>query len=177
MIWESAPYKEELQKLAKDFVSWEKRKRLNSADFVRIEMTTFSSAYLIRKLLDAGKLTDRTRDSRVRVKMSKNIKNVTRLNWHRIEELYDFSLSHSEEITIRDLCNQLIHSYVFVVALNKSGGLDALYFAADKQRNKALCRIQTKALATVLRLVGRDNPGRSEWRFNVQKGDFEMSVS
>lgn len=176
MIWESAPYKSEVGRIGEQFAKWECRKRLNSRDFVRIEMAAFTSAYLVRKLMEARKLSDRVRDSQVQVTETRNIKPVTLLNWHRIDELYDFSTSQARKLPLRFFCNQLIHSYVFTVAIAESGGLSSLMFSSDSERNRRLYTVRVSALSRALKLVGRDRPRRGEWRFNDKTGDFEARL-
>ena len=177
MIWDSAEYKAELATASKRFARWRARKRLRSADYVQIEMLAFSAAYIVRKLMDAKKLTKRVGDIRVRVSVAKCIANVTRLNWHKIDELYDFAQSTSKDVSLRFLCNQLIHSYVFVISLNETGGLSSLYFASDEQRNKGLFRLNVRALERTLSAISRDSPKEGDWYYNEATGDFETTTS
>ncbi|TYA13498.1 hypothetical protein FRY98_12665 [Paenibacillus faecis] len=55
---------------------------------VDFEKDILIALYSVRKLEEAGKLSLNTKGIQIQVKSYKNMKDVTRLNWHRIDELY-----------------------------------------------------------------------------------------
>jgi len=89
MIYESSYWKEPLIKYAKRLETFKNRKRLIEKTMVDIERFIFIGFYSIRKLIEAeGKITDKTKNSKINIKKFRNIKSVDFLNKHKIDELY-----------------------------------------------------------------------------------------
>ena len=78
-----------------------------------IERIVFTSAYVMRKLWESGKLSNtwETRLSKC-VFYKANGQLVDRLNWHRIDEFYELERPKNVSLTAFELCNRLIHSFV-----------------------------------------------------------------
>ena len=76
---------------------------------------------------------------------------------------------------MRDLCNQLIHSYVFMpLTSSKTGPVKSILFTSDRQRNNFLYEVSLATLSDVLRTVGNDYPSNSEWKFDSKSGDYHV---
>jgi len=132
------------------------------------------AAYAIRKLMEAKLLSTDYRPIDVRVFPAKG-KPVTLMNWHNIDDLYDFGCPHDETIPLRDLCNQLIHSYVFMPLISsKTGPVKSVIFTSDRQRNNSLYEVSLATLSSVLRTMGNDYPSNSEFSFDSRSGDYQV---
>lgn len=174
MIWESVDWKEPLLRVSKQLTKWEKKKDLSDKDFVDIEKTILIAFYSIRKLVDARKLSNATQEMKINISSYPNVKNVTLMNWHKIDELYDLKKENREKRNVAFIYSQFIHSYVFVIGENDSGGLDGIFFSSDSQRNKKLYKICVDELMRIINTVGNDYPLGSERRFNEEKQDFDV---
>jgi len=54
------------------------------------------------------------------------------------------------------VCNQFIHSYIFVPAQNKNGSLSGVYVSSDKAKNDKLYFVGVDQILDAFRLVGKD---------------------
>ena len=89
MISESYYWKESLLDCANNLERYSKLKDIKPKDLVEIEKDIFVSFYSIRKLMDTPKISDSTRELKINLNWSPNLKNVTMLNSHKMNELYD----------------------------------------------------------------------------------------
>lgn len=165
MIWESHPWRQELCTIADRLETW--RSAFEWDDDVvafELERDVMVSAYAIRKLLEAYKLADSTVGTRIRVQSYPLLERVPDLmNWHKLDEFYDFEDEASEHLTLAALCNQLIHSFIFMRAAADDGdaegyraGLAGFLVASDYKRTSRLYRIDIDTLIGLLRLVGNE---------------------
>lgn len=77
------------------------------------------------------------------------------MNWHRFEEFYDLAHPTAVDVCLRDFCDQIIHSFVFMVAAS-SPGLEGFYVASDRERWLGLYYFDIKDVIRVLKRVARD---------------------
>lgn len=180
MIWESSYWKESLLKTA----TWLEKVKISGDDdvaekvLVKVEKKIFIEFYAIRKLLDTFKVSDTTKNMLFLFEWYPCIKLVDYMNSHRINELYNIEQDAKQE-EYRDityLCNQFIHSYVFVVVENDDGGIAGFYVSSDKMRNKKLYFVSIKNIVLALRTVGKDYPSRAELHRNPETGQWEGIV-
>lgn len=166
MIWESHPWRDELCRVAERLERW--TVAVDWDDEVtsfEMERDVMLSAYAVRKLLDAHKLADSTAAMRIGIDTFPLVDRVPDLmNWHRLDEFYDLAASSREELTLTELCNQVIHSFVFVPEVafegdeaTETGGLAGFLVASDRARSSRLYRIDVQALTRLVRLVGTED--------------------
>lgn len=176
MIWESEYWKKPLLRLAGKLNRWSTPRVWTEQELVSIEKDVFIAFYSIRKLIDAKKLSDSTEAMMISVNMFPGKgKNVTLLNWHKIDSLYDFSSSNDGNRDLRFISNQVIHSYVFLPDIKEDGSLGGILFCSDRERNKNLFRLDVAELIKILRIVGKDYPPRSTLVFNAKKQDYDQT--
>ena len=94
------------------------------------------------------------------------------MNWHRIDELYDFSTSNIEKISLKFICNQLIHSYVFMTSFNENSQLTGILFSSDRYRNKKLFSVDINDVIGILRKVGSNYPNSVTLIYDEKKKDY-----
>ncbi len=99
---------------------------------MQIERAVFMSAFIVRKLMDSGKLsfqvetctieatTHQPRDERI----------PDSITWEKIDRYYDLDSKQTTEVRFRDLLNWIIHTYVFVehVESDHAGGVRTIGF-------------------------------------------------
>ena len=97
------------------------------------------------------------------------------MNWHRFDELYDFSAPRHESRDLLYICNQFIHSYVFVLGLSDAGGFDNVLFASDRARHDSLFRITAQQIIDLFEGVGTDYPTSTHMIWDEQVGEYRAS--
>jgi hypothetical protein len=163
MIWESQPWRDELARIADRFESWRESYDLDDEQVAfEQERDAFLSAFIVRKLIEARKLSNSLLAATVTTDAFPLIDRAPdHMNWHRLGEFYDWERVVSTTLNLEQLCNQLIHSFVFVVETSEDqddtpgtpAGLRALLVSSDRQRHKALLRIDISDFIDVLRRV------------------------
>jgi hypothetical protein len=176
MIWESEHWKKPLLRLASKLVRWRNPREWTERELVSIEKDIFVAFYSIRKLMDAKKLSDATEVMPVNVTIypSKG-KAVTIYNWEKIDKLYDLEAKNLSQRDLRFICNQIIHSYVFMPEIDENGVFQAIVFCSDRERNANLFGIGADDLIKALRVVGKDYPATSASVFNPKKRDYDVT--
>ena len=173
MIWESSYWKDDLLKTARKLERKKNQKRWPERALVNFEKEMFISFYSIRKLIEANKISTDLIETIITAKSYPSLgKVVTSMNWHRIDELYDFSTSNIEKLLLTFICNQLIHSYVFMTSFNENNQLTGILFSSDRYRNKKLFSMDINDVIEILRKVGSNYPNISRSIYDEKKKDY-----
>lgn len=171
MIWDSAPWKYELVRVATDLERRKFQRRWSDSSLAKVERDIFYSAYAVRKLLEANKLSDEVDKSVIEATRYPSLgKPIDFLNWDKIEKLFD--LDSEEEFTqsIKDFCNQIIHSSIFITVHDDDGrGLFGFFVASDRLKGKWLLRFEIDEIIRLLRLVAYDDIVHSEWKMDERE--------
>ena len=156
MIQDSYPWKQELKKTAK----WLKALRLSDGPeekkLLRLEKALFFSAYAIRKLKEANKLTDCATARRLKLEAYPVLEQVTLINCWKWPEVCDQNASVYRDMSILELCHQLVHSFVFSPVFDEKGALHSVVVASDRQRRDVLLCVTLTQLLDVLESVASD---------------------
>ncbi|PWD52051.1 hypothetical protein C8046_16765 [Serinibacter arcticus] len=126
-----------------------------------MERDVMVASFAMRKLLDApGKISDEAQAERVQV-VSHPPAGQQPDFWSRHEfwEMFDLDQGDHERISVRELCNRVIHSVVF--SFNGSEEpphrLDGIFVASDWSSRKSLTYIEVAELVRVLRIYAIDD--------------------
>jgi hypothetical protein len=175
MIWESCYWKADILKSSQ----WLKTKviyRRSPSNKIQIELEKclMITAYQIRKLIEAHKVSNAVAEMKLPViEYFKNIKNVTFMNWHRLNELYDLEQNREIEIKIIKLCNLIIHSYIFIPHLSSNTGpFIGMFISSDKTRNKCLYYLELKKWIEYLDFISNDYPNSCSMVFDKKTNDY-----
>jgi hypothetical protein len=103
-------------------------------------------------------------------------KMVDYLNAHRIDESFDLQVTNSEERDLEFLCNQFIHSYVFVSAHNEDDSLAGIYISSDRARTSRLYFVSLAQVLQAFRTVGKDYPRSQRMQRNEETLQWEEVV-
>jgi hypothetical protein len=176
MIYDSSHWKDELLETATRLESISVRRRPSEKLLVEFEKTMFLAAYVVRKLMDAKCISTDKESCPIPVRTYRAIgKPVTLLNWHRITDHYDLETPCDTSLPLRDVCNQLIHSYVFLpLTASKTGPVRAVLISSDRERNRQLYELGLAAFAEILRGIGEDYPACAKLVFDRVKADYEV---
>jgi hypothetical protein len=102
-------------------------------------------------------------------------KDVTIYNWDKIYKFYDLEAKQLSQRDLRFICNQIIHSYVFLPDIDDNGVFQAIVFCSDRERNINLFEIEVNDLINALRVIGKDYPAESRSTFNPKKRDYDVT--
>ena len=176
MIWESHYWKNDLLKIAKRLKKRKKQKKWFETSFARVEQDVMLGFYIIRKLKEARKLTDSVVKQQISMQaFPSNGENVTCLNWHRLDELYDFTKPNGQDRYLGFICDQIIHSYVFVVEFDENSKITGILFCSDQKRNIELYSLKIDKLIALLEEVGNNCPSSGTFTFNIKKKDYDVT--
>jgi hypothetical protein len=175
MIYESSYWKEPLLKTARWLVGVRLSERTRERTYVRIERELFVSFYAIRKLFDTLKISDQVKKATTELEWHPNRRAVHHMNCEHLDLLYDFNTSKKEVRDIVFLCNQFVHSFVFV-PYEENAKIGGFFVSSDRDRNKKLYRVRLEQVTTLFRLVGRDYPASMFFRFNYKTGVHDAQV-
>jgi hypothetical protein len=145
------------------------------AQLARAEREVFIGFYAIRKLLPSLKLSLATRRLASRVKWYPPRANQPVDYFHRtdVDELFNLEEPTHETRDLGFLCNQVIHSYVFVHSVNAEGKLDGFFVSSDAMRRSRLYLFSLPVVLHAFRTVGRDYPSDGAFQFNEKTQDWE----
>lgn len=153
------------------------QQRWPEASLARVEQDVMLAFYSIRKLIDAAKVATATADMALDMREYPWAgKGVTRMNWHKTDELYQLDSPQTVSRRLRWVCNQIVHSYVFSLVFSDSGGLDGLTFTSDHERHKQLSFLGIAEFIQLLEHVGSDYPSDVRMTLNRETGDYDVDA-
>lgn len=176
MILESYPWKQDLLRWKKILVKYNKswRFRINGEKtYTMVEKSIFYSAFIIRKLIDCGgKLSDEADTYTISAKLFKPSKHIDLLHRWPEEDSHDWE--HPQNVTTRgkNICNWLIHSFIFFTAYDEAGRVAAFYLSSDYDRNKALYEISLSEWLKYIDFIISDDIVSMSARYDEKKDDY-----
>lgn len=164
MVYESGYWKDDLRSYATELRNISTSTTLDDdyRDY-RLEKALLFSAFTVRLLLDANKLSDSfdSRNLKVDYYSAKRgaQESISPLNKRFIDERYfDLAKSTSSSISIRQLTNQLIHSAVVLMfSYDDTNRVIGFFVASDKDYEKRLCYCSLKEWINVVEAVADDD--------------------
>lgn len=176
MVSESHYWKRELLKLSKKLTKRTLHNRFwTEAQFCTFEKEIMMGFYIIRKLIEAYKLSNQVVSTKVEgIKLANIGKIVHLMNNHKYYEYFDFDNPKQEKFDLLFLSNQIVHSYVFAPAFDESFCLSAIHFSSDKDRNKWLYEISITTIISIFDKVGSNYPASSSMYFDETKKDHKV---
>lgn len=142
--------------------------------FSKVEIKIFIIAYSLRKLMDTNKVSDNLSNAAIKVnKFPKNSKKLTAMNNHRLEEQYDFKKRIENKLYIRDVCNQIIHSYTFqLTGFRKK--IFYIFFNSDHQKNKYLYQVKINDFLKVVLKFSNNYPKKISYTYCNTLKDYKV---
>lgn len=164
MVYESCYWKDDLRSYATELKNISICTTLNDEyrDY-RLEKALLLSAFTVRLLLDANKLSDSfdSRNLKVDYYSARRDaqKNISPLDKRFIDERYfDLTESTSSSISIKQLTNQLIHSAVVLMfSYDDTNRVIGFFVVSDKDYEKRLCYCSLKEWINVVEAVADDD--------------------
>ena len=181
MINESFYWKNELLKISGKIFKRTKSKRYwTSSQEGTFEKEIMFGFYIIRKLIESKKLSNSLVSTKlVGRKFISNGKNVTILNNHRIDELYKLTDGKKEKFDLIFLCNQIVHSYIFLPVFEdgikpNNSILSGIWFCSNEKRNETLYELNIESIIILFQKISNDYPSRSSFHFDLVKRDYKV---
>jgi hypothetical protein len=167
MINDSVPWREELWRVADRLEKKSRQERWTDRSTFLVERDMMVSAYAIRRLMEAHKLTDALTRTRIPVMRHKRTGEVAPDVWstYRFWDFYDLDSGTQDHISIRHWCNQLIHSFVWRLSCTEDTELfDGAYVASENEKEKHVYFIPVVTVIDLCRRVASEETGSIEWR-------------
>jgi hypothetical protein len=165
VIQNSFPWKRELGRLVAR-IRRTKQMCLDDKSSFKLERDTFYAVYAIRKLVEAFKVSDE-----VEALCIEAIEYMPRgdmpdiLNKEHIGELYDLSQGRSCRISLKDFCNQFIHSFIFLPCEDEERSeVIGLFVASDYRKLRGLLYFDFDQIVGLLSAVSHDDIWHAEYR-------------
>lgn len=178
MIFDSEVWKlvlwRELRDLRRYLAKTALSKRADAYDraAVAMEKFVFTSAFMIRKLFDSRKISDQVSASNIRgISFARTANTrMTRLNWHHINRHYNLDSPRVSNISVRSMCDRLIHSAVFVCDFDPNRPtLAGFYFTSDWTKEKTLFYVKAQRYFSLVEKVIDDDIVDSRTNFVTGK--------
>src|SRR5436190_22208387 len=125
---ESCYWKEELEQIAATIRPLKSPPRWSERSHCVVERDIMLGAFMVRRLIELHKVSSATRNLTMGVFSSPTRgKNVTRMNHHRLDEVYDLENERRETKRPVYVCNQLVHAYTSFIARDQTRNWSDVY--------------------------------------------------
>jgi hypothetical protein len=167
MIHESHHWKVALAKDADVIERWAAKQGVTERRSFLIERKVFISAYAMRKLDDATKLSSDLLADTISVLSFPPVREgYSEFNNHRFDEFFNIANPIPIDLRRRRLLDLLIHSLVFVEVLGENETYSAFMVTSDHERTKGLIQVDLTAFIELMRLAAADYPAE----FKMSRG-------
>ncbi|WP_454730399.1 hypothetical protein [Cellulosimicrobium protaetiae] len=161
MIGDSVPWKETLDRIATDIERRAGQKRWTDRTGFLMERDVMVASFAMRKLLDTpGKVSDEARRESVEVLSHPLVgKHPDFYDRYEFWEMFDLEQGEQERISVRELCNRVVHSMVFSFNGTEEPPhrLEGIFVASDWSAKRSLTYICVAELVRALRVFADDD--------------------
>jgi hypothetical protein len=160
MIGDSVPWKEELLRVAEVLERRTTQRRWTERTSFLVERDIMTAAYAVRKLNEARKISDElAAEAVVCMKHSLSGRPVDIWNRDEFYEHYDVESPESVALPLIDFCNQVIHSWIWMLSATQDPPhvFDGVYVSSDRARKHNVYFIPADNMISVFRSVGLDD--------------------
>lgn len=184
MIFESHYWKEELYKNYLVIAHSKSSTNMSESDFFKIEKSIMLGAYIIRKLQEAQKIPTQLLKKNEEILTAKsNGKQVDLMNWHKIDQLYYLNFLTPICKKRREIINQIIHSYSFIISFDNNDLFDGFFINSDVSKTEYLFYISKVQIMRIFLSVSEGELTsycREKIRYkegSTTLGDFQITKS
>ncbi len=160
MIWDSIPWKADLLRVADSLERRTAQRRWSERTSFLVERDVMNAAYALRKLIEARKVSDELAAETVPAREHTLIgRPVDVWNRHEFYAHYDMEHTQSVQLALADFCNQVIHSWVWMLSVTKEPPhlFDGIFVSSDRTRRRCVYFLAAAALVRVFRAVADDD--------------------
>jgi len=172
MIHESAPWKDRLAKDAALVARWASKTRHSERRSVLIEQKVFLAAYVMRKLLEAGKLSSSFDGLALQIDAIplRPGKRVDRHSRYDLPGLYDFDRTTRKNVAAPVLLDLIIHSLIFAEVAREDDSIEGFFVTSDR-KSSALWMVEIDRFIALMRSVANDYPSSVRFVRNAETGE------
>jgi hypothetical protein len=175
---ESRYWKEDLLAHAKRLRPTKKPKRWSERGVVNFEKELMISFFMVRALLERGKLSTTVQAHRVQVtRYPWNGKQVTILNFADVDEIYDFEQSAESSVSIGFISNQFVHARAIYASRDETKNWSHVLLCSDFERKKAIYLVPVTEIQRIFHLVAEDDITWSQLVYDDKIGDYRRTTS
>lgn len=175
MIENSTLWKEDLKRYRDEFIRYNVLEHLLTEDdhaFDYLQRAVFYSAFIIRKLLDSpGKVSDAVDNYLLKVNSINTKKRFDVLYADPDEYSHDWDHPQTMEKPGREVCNWLIHSFLFNFSVDDNGIANGFIVSTDKDRNKRLYHVDIENWLSYMDYVISDTITHLRIEYSENKGE------
>jgi hypothetical protein len=154
MIHESYYWKKEVYSNFTTISKFRQRIRITEKSFVKLELSLLTGFYIIRKLDEAQKIPPDFFKRKETLECFNNTGEIVdHMNWHKIDEIYDFTARRNLDKDWRFIINQIIHSFTLVYIFDDDNRLDGIFINSDKTKKDTLFYVPIKLILSILLTV------------------------
>jgi hypothetical protein len=159
VINDSVPWREQLLRSADELERRKTQRRWTERTSFLVEREIMVGCYAIRKLHEARRGSDVLAARKWEVTRHALTSARRPDIWARETpwEYYDFPHGISAMLSVTDLCNQVIHSYIWMLSATEAGNFDGIYVASDRQRLNGLFFIPVDRFIELFRAAGSED--------------------
>lgn len=188
MISDSFPWREQLLRSAGQLERRKTQRRWTARTSFLVEREIMVGCYAIRKLHEAHKVSDALAGRKWKVSRHALTSSRPPDIWGQAKpwNYYDLPHGHSAMLSMIGLCNQVIHSYIWMLSATETGDFDGIYVASDRYRVNGLFFIPVDRFIELFRAVGseditsirmeRDADGDMQY-VSILAGELEAKVT
>jgi len=74
------------------------------------------------------------------------------------------------------LCGRIVHSYIFQIEVNETGGLHGIFFTSDNDKDKKIYAVDIDSVVSIYKAVGNDYPTSMHWSKNIETGKEQYKI-
>lgn len=176
MISDPIPWKEDLLRIAKSLEQRTRQRRWSERTSFLVERDVMNGAYAVRKLNEARRISDELTAETVAARQHSLVgRPVDIWNRHEFYEHYDMQHPQAVRLTLTEFCNQLIHSWVWMLSATEDHPhlFDGVYVSSDWARKRYVYFIGADSLIRLFRAVGLDDIVSTQMQRDVN-GDMHI---
>jgi hypothetical protein len=177
MAVESLYWKEELARIAKTIRPVLKPKRWSERAVCTVERDVMIGFFIVRRLIELQKVSPLIVDKKLDVFSAPATKDITKINWHCLEENYDWKAEKADQKSVSFLSNQCIHAYLSFVLRGKDRNWSDIVVVSDYERNKTVWRIPFPAIVELFEETSNDWPRTHQMTFNPKRRDYDIATN
>lgn len=175
MINESHPWKLDLRRrlrLIRKYNTAGLLERDDDSAYTILEKCVFYSAFIIRKLIECVRLSDDAERYSFQAIGIKPVKHIDRMHHWPDENSHDWEKEARITVAGKDLCNWLIHSFVFFFEFEENGLISSFCISSDYDRNKILYKIALNDWISYMNYVASDDITELSMHYDKKAQDY-----
>lgn len=141
MIYESYPWKQDLRRRKNLLIRYNTAEQFEKDDdkaYTVIEKAIFYSAFIIRKLHECDKLSTEADSRKLHISKYPAKREFNKIHHSLKEDSHRWEQGIHIDVPARDVCNWLIHSFIFEILFDEFGKVESFAVSSDFDRNEWL---------------------------------------